>query len=72
MKNVTITVTDKMAAKLMSLARTGRLRSSADNMSYRAFELACMAQPDNDGAREILIDGEPYYIPANFSYGGRL
>ena len=72
MKQVTIMVTDKLAAKLMSLARQGRLRSSADGLSYRAYELACMAQPSNDGARDIEIEGQPYVIPPDFRYGGRL
>lgn len=72
MKQVTIMVTDKMAAKLKSLARHGRLRASADGLSYRAYELACMAQPSNDGARDIEIEGEPYVIGPHFNYGGRL
>lgn len=71
MKQVTIMVTDKVAAKLMSLARHDHLRTTKDGVSYRAFELACMAQPCNDGIREIEIDGHQYLIGPKFSYGSR-
>jgi antitoxin (DNA-binding transcriptional repressor) of toxin-antitoxin stability system len=69
MKQVTITVSDKVAAKLVQLARKGRV---SGNAGYKAFELVTEhARPVSTRSylREIVVDGVTYVAPSTLSYG---
>ncbi len=71
MKRVTITVSDAVARKLITLACTGRVSGEC---GYKAFQLMTEhARPYklNGERREIIIDGVTYVPPFSLSYGRR-
>lgn len=75
MKTVTITVTDTVAKKLVTLANTGRVTPGGRgrrDAGYLAYTLATEHARPFDGKgwlREIVVDGVTHILPDSLAFG---
>lgn len=72
MKTVSIVVSNKVAAAINKLVRTGNLCTDKDGNNYTAFNIVNLSRPVH-GARRVKVGDSGWWqmMPKSYSYGGR-